>query len=63
MSTSDMAEICQSATDARKELTMTNKYFKAECTKCGVALVIPTADRSEHNYYLCQTCAFAKIGA
>jgi predicted RNA-binding Zn-ribbon protein involved in translation (DUF1610 family) len=43
-------------------LTMTNKYFEAECTKCGVALVIPVADKSEHDYYLCQACAFSKMG-
>jgi predicted RNA-binding Zn-ribbon protein involved in translation (DUF1610 family) len=63
MSTSDMAGICQSATDARKELIMIREYFKTECTKCGVLLVVPVSDKSEHDYYLCQSCAFAKVGA
>lgn len=40
-----------------------NKYFKAECQKCGVLLVVPVKDSNEWNYYLCQTCAFSKVGA
>lgn len=46
-----------------KETAMTDKYFKAECQKCAVLLVIPIADNNEWDYYLCQTCAFAKVGA
>jgi hypothetical protein len=42
---------------------MTSKYFDAECTKCGWALVVPIDDKNDEGYYLCQTCAFAKIGA
>lgn len=41
---------------------MTDKYFQAECRKCGIPLVVPVDDKSEHDYYLCQTCAFAKMG-
>ena len=40
-----------------------DKYFQADCQKCDVALVIPVGERNEWNYYLCQTCAFNKIGA
>jgi hypothetical protein len=46
-----------------RRLTMTSKYFDAECTKCGWALVVPIDDKNDEGYYLCQTCAFAKIGA
>lgn len=42
---------------------MTSKYFNATCQKCDWELVIPLEDKNEHDYYLCQTCAFAKIGA
>ena len=42
---------------------MTDKYFQAECQKCGWDLVVPVADKSEYDYYLCQTCAFSKVGA
>jgi len=41
----------------------TKTYFKSECQKCGVLLVIPVNDQNDWDYYLCQTCAFAKIGA
>jgi predicted RNA-binding Zn-ribbon protein involved in translation (DUF1610 family) len=47
----------------KQETAMTDKYFQAECQKCGWDLVVPVADKSEHNYYLCQTCAFSKVGA
>jgi hypothetical protein len=40
-----------------------SKYFDAECQKCGWDLVVPVTDKNEWNYYLCQNCAFAKIGA
>jgi hypothetical protein len=41
---------------------MTSKYFEAECTKCGWALVVPVYDKNDEDYYLCQTCAFNKMG-
>ena len=43
-------------------LTTTDKYFKAECTKCGWDLVIRTEDKSESDYYLCPSCAYSKMG-
>jgi hypothetical protein len=41
---------------------MTNKYFEATCAKCDWQLVVPVYDKNEEDYYLCQTCAFAKMG-
>lgn len=41
---------------------MTSKYFEADCQKCCMPLVIPVDDKNEYDYYLCQTCAFAKMG-
>jgi predicted RNA-binding Zn-ribbon protein involved in translation (DUF1610 family) len=48
---------------ATQSMKTDDKYFKAECQKCGVLLVVPVGERNEWNYYLCQTCAFNKIGA
>lgn len=46
-------------------MTMTDdrKYFQAVCAKCDWLLVVPVWDANEYNYYLCHTCAMAKIGA
>lgn len=43
------------------EQTSDDKYFQAECRKCGWELVIPIWDKSEHDYYLCGICAFSKV--
>jgi hypothetical protein len=45
-----------------RRLTMTSKYFEATCAKCDWQLVIPVYDKNDEDYYLCQTCAFAKMG-
>ena len=39
-----------------------NKYFETECTKCDEVILVKEIDRSSSDYYLCQTCAMAKIG-
>jgi len=39
---------------------MTTTYKQRECYKCGVDLVVPHYDDSEHVY--CQPCAFSKLG-
>jgi len=41
----------------------TDKYFKAECQKCGWDLVIPVWDKNDDDYYLCHNCAMSKVGA
>ena len=42
--------------------TQSDKYFQANCQKCDVPLVVPVGEKNEWDYYLCQTCAFAKLG-
>lgn len=44
-------------------MTKEDKYFKAECQKCDWQLVIPVWDKNDEDYYLCQSCAFSKVGA
>lgn len=35
-------------------------YFNAECIKCGLEILMKCEWKNEDNYYLCQSCAYAK---
>ena len=37
-------------------------YFKTQCQKCEVLLVVPESDRNDWDHYLCQTCASPRLG-